>query len=111
MSRRALSAATKRIRPAVFAELQVHIDRVVGRGEELLPLHIGDTHLLPPESARRVLANLDADDVTLHRYGQTSGMGALREAMARSIARRGLSFDPADEILVGNGGTHALYCA
>ncbi len=105
---RALSVAARRIKPAVFAELQARIDGLAARGEELIPLHIGDTHLPPPEGARQVLARLDPDDASLHRYGPTAGLAPLREAMARSLGR---DVDPASEILIGNGGTHALFCA
>ncbi|HVH48162.1 MAG TPA: pyridoxal phosphate-dependent aminotransferase [Labilithrix sp.] len=110
MTKRGLADAARRIRPAVFAELQSRIDRLAARGEELIPLHIGDTFLAPPAAARRVLGGLEPDDATLHRYGGTAGVPALREAFAHALRRRGLDYDPATEILVGNGGTHALFC-
>jgi len=106
-----LSATAARIRPPVFAELQARIDALAGKGVELVPLQIGDTFLAPPEAARRALAALDPDDASLHRYGATAGVAALREAVARSVRRHGVDVDPADEVLVGNGGTHALFCA
>jgi len=95
----------------VFAELQSRIDRLAARGIELVPLQIGDTFLAPPEPARRALAALDPEDVTLHRYGGTAGLPELRRAVARRVAAHGLDVDPEGEILVGNGGTHALFCA
>jgi aspartate/methionine/tyrosine aminotransferase len=106
-----LSVTAARIRAPVFSELQSRIDALASRGQELVPLHIGDTFLLPPEGARRALASLDPDDASLFRYGATAGLPALREAMAASLRGRGLVVDAASEILVGNGGTHALYCA
>lgn len=111
MTRRALSEAVRRIRPAVFARLEARIDRLRAKGEELIPLHIGDTYLLPPERARAALGGLDPEDVSIHRYGATAGLASLREASAQVLLRRGLEVDPASEILIGNGGTHALYCA
>lgn len=111
MTKRGLSDAARRIRPAVFAELQARIDRLAARGEELIPLHIGDTHVAPPAEARRALGGFDPDDASLHRYGPTAGLAPLREAIARVLARRGIDVDPASEVLVGNGGTHALFCA
>ena len=108
---RDLSDVARRLKPAVFAELQSRIDRLSARGAELIPLQIGDTHLPPPEGARRVLGDLDPDDASLHRYGATAGLASLREALARVLAPRGLAVDPATEVLVGNGGTHALFCA
>ncbi|HEY8075086.1 MAG TPA: pyridoxal phosphate-dependent aminotransferase [Labilithrix sp.] len=103
-----LSQAAARIRPPVFSELQARIDRLASRGEELVPLHIGDTHLAPPEAARRALGALDPEDASLYRYGPTAGVAALREAFVRA---RKLDVDAENEVLVGNGGTHALYCA
>lgn len=106
-----LSEASQRIRPAVFAVLQGRIDQRAAQGQELIPLHIGDTHVAPPEGAQRVLGSLDPNDAGLHRYGPTAGLAPLREAIARASSARGLEVDPASEVLVGNGGTHALYCA
>lgn len=125
-----LSDVARRIRPAVFAELQARIDRMTASGQELLPLHIGDTHLAPPEAARAVLRDLDPNDAALHRYGPTAGLAPLREAAAGVLKRRlardevslsgaggpvpaaaSFDLDPAAEVLIGNGGTHALYCA
>jgi aspartate/methionine/tyrosine aminotransferase len=103
---RELSVAAKLIRPAVFAELQGRIDRLSARGEELLPLHIGDTFLPPPAAARRAMSTLEADDTSLYRYGATGGLPALRKALARVVP-----CEDETEILVGNGGTHALFCA
>jgi len=111
MTNRALSDAARRIRPPVFAGLEERIERLTARGEQLIPLHIGDTHLPPPAGARRVLGGLDPDDAALHRYGPTVGLAPLREGIARVLARRGIDVDPAAEVLVGNGGTHALFCA
>jgi aspartate/methionine/tyrosine aminotransferase len=111
MTKRGLSDASQRIRPAVFAVLQGRIDQRAAKGEELIPLHIGDTHLAPPEGARAVLGGLDSNDVALHRYGPTAGLAPLREAIARVTRGRGLDVDPVSEVLVGNGGTHALFCA
>jgi len=120
-----LSDVARRIRPAVFAELQTRIDRMTASGQELLPLHIGDTHLAPPEAARAVLRDLDPNEAALHRYGPTAGLAPLRDAAAGVLKRRlardevslshthhaSFDVDPAAEVLIGNGGTHALYCA
>ncbi|MBS2011286.1 MAG: pyridoxal phosphate-dependent aminotransferase [Deltaproteobacteria bacterium] len=106
-----LSTTAARIRPPVFADLQARIDALAGKGLELVPLQIGDTWMAPPASARRALGALDPEDPTLHRYGPTAGVGALRAAVARRVRPHGLEIDPEAEVLVGNGGTHALFCA
>lgn len=103
-----LSRTASRIQPPVFAALQTRIDELTAKGAELIPLQIGDTHVAPPAAATDALAALERTDASLHRYGATAGTAELRGAIA---ARLGREVDPVTEILVGNGGTHALYCA
>lgn len=106
-----LSITAARIRPPVFADLQARIDRLAARGIELVPLQIGDTWLAPPPGAQRVLAELDASDASIYRYGPTAGVAALRDAVATIVRAHGVDIDAESEVLVGNGGTHALFCA
>ena len=108
-----LARTAARIRPAVFADLQARIDRLAARGQDLVPLHIGDTHLAPPPAARAAVDALRGEDAELFRYGATVGLTELREALAGLVHARGgtAPIDPASEVLVGNGGTHALFCA
>ncbi len=105
-----LSATAARIRAPVFADLQARIDGLASRGIELVPLQIGDTWLAPPPAAQRVLADLDASDASIYRYGPTAGIGALREAVCAIVRGHGVDVDAESEVLIGNGGTHALFC-
>jgi aspartate/methionine/tyrosine aminotransferase len=98
-----LSETARAMRPGVFAELERHIAARGPSARELIPLHLGDTYLDPPAAAR--LARVD-DKSSLYRYGATSGMPELREAIR---ARFALTGDL--DVLLGAGGTHALYCA
>lgn len=107
MARRSKTA--KPTRPGVFAELQVHIDARIQRGEPIIPLHIGDTYLAPPEGAfidRQVVVASD------YAYGPTAGLRPLRAAIAEKLGRvKGAPpVDPDHEVLVGTGGTHAFFC-
>lgn len=113
-----LSKTAARIRPAVFAELQARIDRRGAGAPPLVPLHIGDTHLAPPKEAAAAIDRLAGGDAELFRYGPTAGLAELRSALASLVEARARAtgtesprIDPATEILLGNGGTHALYCA
>ena len=106
-----LSTTAARIRPPVFGELQARIDRLAERAIELVPLQIGDTWLPPPPAAQAVLRDLDGKDLSLYRYGPTAGVAALREAFARRVRAHGREVDAENEVLIGNGGTHALFCA
>lgn len=100
-----LSSAAHAIRPGVFAELQKRID---ARGGDLIPLQIGDTAVDPPREARFV----SDDDPGLYRYGATAALAPLRVQIAAWLrAVRGLEIHPEHELLVGVGGTHAIFCA
>lgn len=106
-----LSTAAAKVRPGVFAELQKKVDERTMAKKPLVGLHIGDTHLAPPAAARHAsLANeLDVDH--MYRYGATAGLAELRADLAAHLATAcavpGLT---PDNILVGVGGTHALFC-
>ncbi len=103
------------IRPGVFAELQRHIDKFTASGGDLIPLHIGDTYLDPPQAARfgSIIERHGADE-GLYRYGAVAGLAALRDAIAdelRGHSRAFASVDGKRHILLGAGATHALACA
>jgi aspartate/methionine/tyrosine aminotransferase len=108
----ALSRTASSIRASVFADLAPRIEAHARRGGDLIELHIGDTHLPPPEAAR--FANVDSGsfDPSLYRYGSISGLDDLKEAFAARLRKCGFgprAVDPS-QILVGCGATHALFC-
>jgi aspartate/methionine/tyrosine aminotransferase len=109
-----LSGSGTAIRPGVFAELQRHIDAHAARGGDLVPLHIGDTYIEPPASARfgSVLSHDDADGA-LYRYGPVTGLAQLRDAIAGELRTQGRAFlgiEGCRHVLIGAGATHALSC-
>lgn len=111
-----LSATVHGIRAGVFSELQKHLDAHAARGGDLVPLQIGDTALEPPVAGRFVAGSVgegEPADPALYRYGATAALGPLRQAIVRWLsAVRGIDDVSAeDEVLVGCGGTHALFCA
>lgn len=107
-----LSPLAGTVRRGVFADLEGAIAARKSSGGALAPLHIGDTYLAPPPAARfdRVL---DCTDAELYAYGATIGTPELRADLARHAVDRGraLAVDPAKNVLVGVGATHALSCA
>lgn len=110
-----LSPLRASLRPSVFADLQGHIAAYAARGGDLIALHLGDTYLEPPQAAR--LGNVvqqQGDPSSLYAYGSVAGLSPLREAIAEDLRRRGraLATVSGDEnVLLGSGATHALFCA
>jgi aspartate aminotransferase len=77
-------------------------------GEDVIGFGAGEPDFPTParvvEAAQRACA-----DPAMHRYTAAAGLPALREAVAEKTGRdSGLEVDP-DEVLVANGGKHALY--
>ena len=110
----ALSRTAKAIGASVFAELTPRIEARARRGDDLIELHIGDTHRPPPQAARFARVDEAPHDAALYRYGAVAGLAALKEAFASRLAARGFgpaSVDPEGDVLVGCGATHALFCA
>jgi len=75
-------------------------------GNEVFPLHVGDTHLEPPESAS-VTALAEQRFVGLHRYADVRGEPALLDAIVGDLARRARPV-ARERIQVTPGGTSGL---
>jgi aspartate/methionine/tyrosine aminotransferase len=110
----ALSRSAEAIVASVFAELAPHIEARARRGEDLVELHLGDSHRTPPEAARFARLEGEARDPGLYRYGAIAGLDALKHAFAERLRVLGFgpaSIDPRSQVLVACGATHALFCA
>jgi len=110
----ALSRTAGVIRASVFADLMPRALARARRGDDLIELHIGDTHRSPPVAARFARADEPAHDASVYRYGAVAGLATLRDAFAARLAAAGFgpaAVDPATDVLVGCGATHALFCA
>jgi aspartate/methionine/tyrosine aminotransferase len=108
------------VRASVFADLAPRVEARARQGGDLVELHIGDTHLRPPDNARfshAEVAPSRADerfDAAIYRYGAVAGLDVLREAFAVRLAGAGHgppNIDPARHVFVGCGATHAIFCA
>jgi aspartate/methionine/tyrosine aminotransferase len=110
----ALSQTASEIRASIFADLAPRIEAFARRGGRLIELHIGDTHLAPPDGARFSSSDESAFDAAVYRYGAVSGLDVLREAFAMRLGALGhgpVDVDPGTNVLVGCGATHVLFCA
>ena len=109
-----LSPTRASLRPSVFADLQVHLNAHAARGGDLIGLHLGDTYLEPPQAALLgPVLERQTDTNALYRYGAVSGLSSFKNAIAEDVRKRGRALPNAtgDNILLGAGATHALFCA
>jgi len=87
--------------------------RVAAYHGEVIPLHIGDTHLPPPEQSR--LGSLDfptGPSPDLYRYSPPPGKQELLDAVvAKLSARNRFAEADANHVQITAGATHALSCA
>jgi aspartate/methionine/tyrosine aminotransferase len=109
-----LSLSAALIKASVFADLASRIEAQHRKGARFIGLHLGDSCRKPPNEARfgRVEAGPCDDD--LYRYGDTTGLAALKAAFAERLAANGhgpADVDPEKHLLVACGATHALFCA
>jgi aspartate/methionine/tyrosine aminotransferase len=103
-----LSAAAHAVRQSVFAALQGRIDARRASGADIIGLQIGDTHLAPPAAV--TAASMDSSELSI--YGAVPGLTDLRRALAERHHGRGFAFvTGADNVHLGCGCTHALFCA
>ncbi|HEY1815033.1 MAG TPA: pyridoxal phosphate-dependent aminotransferase [Kofleriaceae bacterium] len=92
---------------SIFARLRDHLARF---GGDVIPLHIGDTHL-PPAVALDAFDWRDLPQAELYAYGAPPGWTPLVDAIAAKLARKNGIEATAATIQITAGATHALSCA
>ncbi len=95
---------------SVFEGLKIRAQNYPGR---IIPFHVGDTHLDPPEEAR--LGSLGfgcGGDPDLYKYSPVHGceefLGAILDKLRNS---NGMSWVTLDNVQITMGATHALSCS
>ena len=92
---------------SIFARLREHLARF---GGDVIPLHIGDTHL-PPAVALDAFVWRELPQSELYAYGAPPGWTPLVDAIIAKLRRKNsIEASPAT-IQVTAGATHALSCA
>lgn len=99
----ALSQASHGLSSSVYTSLLALAQQ---HAPEVFPLHVGDTHLLPPACARAEALRV-SDLPRLHNYADVTGDPELVEAIAYDMARRGRPLDTA-HLQVTAGATSGL---
>ncbi|MBI4186112.1 MAG: LL-diaminopimelate aminotransferase [Chloroflexi bacterium] len=109
-----LSQRAESLPPYLFVEISRKIAEKKARGEEVISFAIGDPDIpTPPHVIERLCQA--ARDPANHRYPETEGLSALRQAIAGWYQRRfGIAFDPGTEVLplIGSkeGIAHIALC-
>ncbi len=106
----ALSARVRALAPSPTMAVDARAKALKAAGEDVIGFGAGEPDFPTPphvvEAAQRACA-----DPRMHRYSPAAGMPALREAIAAVTARdAGIAIAPS-QVLVSNGGKHALFNA
>jgi len=101
-----LSDRIQGIAPSATFAIKAKAAALRASGRSIIDLSAGEPDGEPPEEA--VAAGVAAIQAGEHRYAPVAGLPALREAIARSYDRFGLSYS-ASNVLVTVGGKQALY--
>jgi aspartate/methionine/tyrosine aminotransferase len=105
-----LSVAADALPYSIFARLYERLARYQG---DVIPFHIGDTHLDPPEASRLgALGFATSGEPELYRYSAASGDASLIDALVDKVRTDNeMEFAHADNIQIVCGATHALSCS
>jgi aspartate/methionine/tyrosine aminotransferase len=109
----AMSGTAAAIRASLFADLAPRIEARLRNGGDLVALHIGDTYVEPPASARFSHVDETAFDSAVYRYGPIGGLASLKEAFVARLRLRDVGphvVEPGRNVLVACGATHAIFC-
>jgi N-succinyldiaminopimelate aminotransferase len=101
------SASVVDMPEAVFSPLEARLRSHRG---PLFPLHVGDTWLEPFAGARMQDLDVEAHP-GMHRYSDTRGLPALREAILDKVRARNLPDATLEQVLVVGGATAGLAAA
>ncbi len=100
-----------RLSPTVWNKIEMEVNRRATLGQDIVALHIGDTHLpFPNELLIPCVSEKEDMFLRLNRYSNTYGEPHLREMILKKVAQRNLlPVDDIDTIQITAGATGALY--
>ena len=103
-----LSARARNIEESMTLAIDARAKQLRAAGEPVIGFGAGEPDFPTPEHIVAAAQEACADPV-MHNYSPTAGLPELREAIAMSNARdHGYQVDPS-QVLVTNGGKHALF--
>lgn len=94
-----LASRLDRLPPYLFVDINRKIAEKQARGEDIISFAIGDPDLPTPAHIIECMCQAAHDPVN-HRYPETAGLPALRQAIAEWYEKRfGVTLDPDKEVL------------
>jgi aspartate aminotransferase len=104
---RPLAERTHHVKPSPTLTLDAEVKAMKAKGGRIVNLGVGEPDFETPDFIKEAAIKAIRDGFT--RYTPSEGILELREAVARKFKHdNGLDYDPG-EIVVTNGGKHALY--
>jgi len=104
LSKRASGAAE-----SATLRLGVELTRLRAAGADIVNLLEGEADLPAPDRVKRATTAAIQKDLT--RYSSSSGLGALKEAVARKLRSANGVALPSESVLIVNGAKQAIYTA
>lgn len=105
-----LSTRIHNVAPSATLEVDLKAKALKASGIDIIGFGAGEPDFPTPDYIVRTAAEA-AQDSKNHRYTATAGLPELREAIAHKTARdSGYEVDP-QQIVVTNGGKHAVYAS
>jgi aspartate aminotransferase len=102
----------KRLDEVGFSDIVVIRNKVMelrAAGQTVHAFHGGEPFFETPEVIKQALFTATEENKT--RYAPSSGIAALRTALAEKLRQHNGIQVTADEVLITVGGAHGLYCA
>lgn len=100
-----VSDTSQSMKATSYGPFAARMGELLKKGE-LIPLHLGDTWLLPPKDARRI----DLDQDAIHRYAPIAGLPELREETQKRLQGYGVDAQY-DDVFITPGSTGGLSLA
>jgi aspartate aminotransferase len=102
-----ISKRLQALKPSETLAITAQARLLQAQGHDVIALAAGEPDFPPPDHVRQAVAREAVEGLT--RYGLAAGSLEARKALAGWLERsRGLTYQP-DQIVLTNGGKHALY--
>jgi aspartate/methionine/tyrosine aminotransferase len=104
----AINPIVKNVKVSATVQIFSNVKQMQAEGIEVTSLCVGEPDFPPPQAVLDAASKAILDCDT--RYTAVTGTAALRQAIADDLlTRKGITYDPNTEIVVGNGAKQCVY--